>query len=223
MKTFVIGDIHGRHKALIEVLNKANFNYEEDKLIVLGDVVDGGEESYEVVEELLKIKNLVYIWGNHDWWFLQFILKNWKGELWLDQGGRNTLSSYHYHGSVFNDIVIPKTHENFFMNGKYFHLENNMLFVHGGFDPNKELNKQTGYELMWDRHLIERYKNGRHADFDKIFVGHTTTQTYDSLEPLKFGSLWMLDTGAGWNGKLTIMDVNTEEYWQSAIQEPADR
>ncbi len=66
MKRYVIGDIHGRYKALKEVLKKSNFNYDTDKLIVLGDVVDGGVNTYEVVEELLKIKNLIYILGNHD-------------------------------------------------------------------------------------------------------------------------------------------------------------
>ena len=58
MKTFVIGDIHGRFKALKEVLKNSKFDYINDKLIVLGDIVDGGIRTYDVVEELLKIKKL---------------------------------------------------------------------------------------------------------------------------------------------------------------------
>ena len=60
-KRYAIAEIHGNYNALIQVLKKAKFNYDKDKLIVVGDVCDGYNESYEVVEELLKIKNLVFI------------------------------------------------------------------------------------------------------------------------------------------------------------------
>ena len=66
MKRYVIGDLHGNYKALMQVLKKSKFNYEKDFLIIIGDVVDGYSCSYEVVEELLKIKNKVFIIGNHD-------------------------------------------------------------------------------------------------------------------------------------------------------------
>ena len=66
MSRFTVGDIHGRYEALIEVLKASKFNYLEDKLILLGDICDGGYNTYEVVEELLKIKNLVFCLGNHD-------------------------------------------------------------------------------------------------------------------------------------------------------------
>ena len=66
MKRYVIGDIHGNYKALVQVLKKSKFDYKKDTLILIGDVVDGYNESYEVVEELIKIKNKVFILGNHD-------------------------------------------------------------------------------------------------------------------------------------------------------------
>ena len=55
-RTFVLGDCHGRFEALKQVLALSSFDYEEDKLIVLGDIVDGVPRTYEVGEELLKIK-----------------------------------------------------------------------------------------------------------------------------------------------------------------------
>lgn len=76
-KRFAIGDIHGRYNALLEVLKKSKFNYQEDELIVLGDVSDGGYNTYEVIEELLKIKNLIFIMGNHDEWFLNHLRSGW--------------------------------------------------------------------------------------------------------------------------------------------------
>ena len=65
-KRYVLGDVHANFKALKQVLKKSKFDYEKDELIIIGDVVDGYNSSFEVVEELLKIKNKVFIIGNHD-------------------------------------------------------------------------------------------------------------------------------------------------------------
>jgi Calcineurin-like phosphoesterase. len=69
-KTFVVGDIHGAHKALVQVLERSGFDKENDLLITLGDIADGWSEVYEVVEELLTIKHRIDIIGNHDEWDL---------------------------------------------------------------------------------------------------------------------------------------------------------
>ncbi len=66
IKRFVLGDIHGRHEALREVLKKSKFDKENDFLILLGDLVDGGYNTDKVLEEILTIKNVVFIVGNHD-------------------------------------------------------------------------------------------------------------------------------------------------------------
>src|SRR5690606_5269215 len=92
-KVYVLGDIHGTHKALKQVLEVSNFDYELDTLIQLGDVTDGYNEVYEVVEELLKIKNLITIKGNHDVAFL-FWLHTGKHSFDWAQGGLGTLDSY---------------------------------------------------------------------------------------------------------------------------------
>jgi len=69
MKKFVVGDIHGNYKALLQVLERSGFNKEEDMLISLGDIADGWSQVSECVTELLKIKNLIVIRGNHVLWF----------------------------------------------------------------------------------------------------------------------------------------------------------
>ena len=88
MKKFVIGDIHGSRKALVQCLERSGFDKENDLLITLGDVVDGWAESYEVVEELLTIKNRVDIAGNHDKWFLEFIEYKVAHDMWVTIIGR---------------------------------------------------------------------------------------------------------------------------------------
>ena len=58
MKTFVIGDVHGNNRALLQCLEKSGFDKENDKLISLGDIADGWSEVPQCVETLLSIKNL---------------------------------------------------------------------------------------------------------------------------------------------------------------------
>src|SRR6056297_1418274 len=94
MKFFVIGDIHGRKKALVKILKKAKFDYEKDYLFILGDIADGGSNTRGVVDELLKIKNKIFILGNHDEFFLKHMLRGKIEPLWINQGGANTINSY---------------------------------------------------------------------------------------------------------------------------------
>lgn len=219
MRKFVIGDIHGRVKALKQVLKDSKFNYNSDKLILLGDVVDGGSETYDVVEELLKIKKLVFVKGNHDAWFIDFIKTGWTGKIWLLQGGKNTLQSYSNNARELSDgSFIPKTHKEFFDKAVLYHEEDNMLFVHGGFDPSISIDKQKDETLLWDRELILFAKINRIPQFKKVFIGHTTTQTYGKTEPIINNNLYLLDCGAGWNGRLVMMDIESDECWMSDFQ-----
>jgi Icc-related predicted phosphoesterase len=247
MRRLVIGDIHGRSDALKEVLALSKFNYAEDKLIVLGDIADGGFETYEVVEELLKIKNIVFIIGNHDEWAMNHMQTGWAEDIWLEQGGVNTLRSYGGKATLGLDVTdskhpqkswvvlkngrMPESHFNFFNKGKYFHIEStpgheqNILFVHAGFDARhgKSVFQATQQELVWDRDLIAWCKEGNTIpEWEKVFIGHTTTELINGdTKPIRFKNLYCVDTGAGWTGCLTVMDIDTEQYWQSKIQRPA--
>lgn len=216
-RTFVIGDIHGRFEALKEVLANSKFDYEEDKLILLGDLVDGGANTKEVVDELLKIKNTIFVRGNHDQWFIGFIEKNSMPAIWTSQGGWATLTSYGY-----PKIKIPDRHKKFFLKSIYYYIVGTSVFMHGGYRAGlKTVEDEDPEVLMWDRELIARMYSGLIIGaWDRIFVGHTSTQYYDSLEPCRFGKLIMMDTGAGWSGKLSIMDIDTEQVWQSELQKP---
>ncbi len=225
-KRFVIGDIHGQYNALKQVLNSANFNYDNDKLIVLGDVCDGGYNTYKVVEELLKIKNLIFVLGNHDVFFIDHIKSGWSEEIWLQQGGCATLESYGakcVEGQTWDNkseinstnLKIPISHHWFFHKGVYYYEEDNMLFVHGGIDPKKPIEEQTKHTLTWDREFIVDCQNGLENKWDLIFVGHTTTQKYDETVPIKMGNLIMMDCGAGWNGRLAMMDIDTKKVYLS--------
>jgi len=222
MKTKILGDVHGGFKGMMQCFERSKFDYKKDRLIVLGDVCDGWPETKQCIDELLKVKNLVYLLGNHDKWAYEWAIRGDKPEIWVYQGGSATLESYDYKG-------MPESHIKLLRSAPWYFEENNKLFVHAGLtDPEKPMKEQRLNDLIWDRELLEM---AWHAQFcsevkkvsiwDEIFLGHTTTRCYkDRLNrvintPIHVCEVWDLDTGGGWGGKITIMDLDTKEYWQS--------
>lgn len=265
-KVFAIGDIHGAHLPLKQCLERCGFDYENDQLIVLGDICDGWPYVYECVEELRKIKNVIFVVGNHDMWFITWLKTMHHPDKW-GQGGKGTAISYlrnagrseefsvEYSRSVWDysrasyhfdidTLDVPMTHQQFFMNHVLYYLDDNKrLFVHAGFERSltlKDNQRIDQSKFYWDRdlwsHALSVHPNDTlnfKEDFKEIFIGHTETvnwyadETYSeegyilipgqipNTNPMHADIIWNLDTGAGSKGKLTIMDINTHEYWQS--------
>ncbi len=227
-KRFVIGDIHGAHKALVQCLEQSGFNYEEDLLISLGDVADGWTEVPETFDELLKVKNLVYVIGNHDLWLLDWFETGRAPHIWLSQGGKNTWVAYKRLIEE-GDTTRSIQHENLLKNAKNYYVLNNKLFVHGGYNWHVPIDQTPEYNLVWDRNMWNAamywqrqadkgLKLDQVKEYDEIFIGHTTTSRVDeTLKPVHASNVWNVDQGAGWEGKLTIMDIDSKEYWHSDI------
>ncbi|WP_029274548.1 metallophosphoesterase [Pedobacter borealis] len=237
MRTLVIGDIHGGYKALLQCLERSDFDYKNDRLIQLGDIADGYPEVYEVVEELLKIENLIAIKGNHDDWFAEFIRTDFHPFYWT-YGGKGTLISYlnkcgktgRYFatGSGYKTSLvsgdIPQAHMDFFQNQTLYYIDNKKrCFLHAGFKRDLGFNSQKMEEYFWNRDLwSDALKYSSNAElkkefniatkFKEIYIGHTRTP---KDKPLKLFNIINIDTGAGHAGKLTIMDINKKVFWQS--------
>ena len=221
MNRYFTADIHGGLKSLLQCFERCKFDYNKDELIVGGDVCDGWPETKQVIDELMKIKNLIFILGNHDEFTLHWFLYNTLEPLWINQGGRATILSY---GDDDSECV-PKSHIDFLRNAPlcYIDDEKNDLFVHGGIDPEiEEMAIQRPNTLLWDRSLIEmavwKHKEDprfKFSKFNHIFVGHTTTFLFNEDKPIFACNIIDTDTGGGYEGKLTIMNRDTFEYWQS--------
>lgn len=227
MRTLVIGDIHGGFKALLQVFEKAKVT-SKDTLIFLGDYVDGWSESAQLVQYLIELnqkQKCIFIKGNHDVWCHEWLLDFDKDNpVWYRNGGKETIESY------INSEYIIEEHIIFFKELKNYYVDfKNRLFIHAGFSSMKGPENEvylTNYR--WDRTLWEMaivmdkrvekksilYPN-RLKLYSEIYIGHTPTLHYDSDIPMQGINVWNIDTGAAFTGKLSIMDIDTKQFWQS--------
>ena len=218
MSQYVLGDLHGRAPALIDILYKSNFDKNKDTLIVLGDIVDGYPWAHECFDILLTIKNKIICLGNHCSWFYNWTQTGQEPPVWVHQGGYATMRSYD-----FDYHNVPQSHINLIKNAHTYYIDSkNNIYCHGGFNPKFPITSQTREFITWDRTLCkyvhDRWiqKNpARIEPYNHVFLGHTSTMIFHSTRPLIMGNVIMMDTGGGDIGKLSIMNTETLEWWQS--------
>jgi serine/threonine protein phosphatase 1 len=226
-RILVIGDIHGGLKALKQVLERSLVT-KNDTLIFLGDYVDGWSEAAEVIEyviELEKKQDCIFIKGNHDLWCEEWLETGIADTTWFLHGGEETIESY----KKLND-TDKATHLLFFKQMNFYVTDDeNRLFIHAGFRSADGLEKEfAASEVNWDRSLWETALSAdKRIKFTSLLypkrlmlfseIGHTPTIFYGETEPMNAENMWNIDTGAAFTGKLSIMDINTKQFWQSDI------
>jgi serine/threonine protein phosphatase 1 len=219
MRTFVIGDIHGACRALVQCLERSGFDARTDRLISLGDVSDGWPETFETVEALLRLPHHVAIAGNHDLWTRDWFTHAAIAPGWLAQGGQATVDSYALASAAQLDA-----HRAFFRRQlPYFTDEAGGLFTHGGINPLYKLEEHTVTDCAWNRKFIVSVMQLHVAEqpipsygYPAIYLGHTPLPLYSlGDKPLQMGTVWAMDTGAKAGFPLSILEVSTRDFWQS--------
>ncbi|AUC75173.1 metallophosphoesterase family protein [Olleya sp. Bg11-27] len=226
-RTLAIGDIHGGLKALEQLIQRIEIT-EADCFIFLGDYVDGWSDSAQVIQFLIEFSkdhDCIFIKGNHDAWCEQWLEKGIENQPWFVNGGQETIQSY----SQFSD-EDRAIHLQFFRDMRLYHLnEENQLFLHAGFTSMHGVTKEVHPEnLYFDRTLWEMastmdkrikkhselYPN-RLKHYTEIFIGHTPTIRYNSDVPMQAINVWNVDTGAAFTGKLSAIDIDSKNVFQS--------
>jgi serine/threonine protein phosphatase 1 len=229
MNIFVIGDVHGCLNELTslhkKILTHEKFNVKNDLLIYLGDYIDRGKNSKDVINQILKLKEkeikTINLMGNHEEFMINFLFKKHNNiEQWLNYGVDQTFKSYdvevvEFIKDGFNDEVIDKLRTDLLskMNDRhvtfYKELETSFstekyLFVHAGINPKKKIAEQTKRDFLWSR-SSEFF----HKDFkaEKIIVhGHTPVEKVvnDSYRI-------NIDSGCYFSGRLTSVLLNDND------------
>jgi len=210
MRTLAIGDIHGCNTALSQLLRVVQPT-RYDRLIFLGDYIDRGPESRQVIDSLLELKktcSAVFLRGNHEVMMLGSRESFLKSDVWQSYGGLEMAFSY---GSNFGkdwEGAIPDSHWGFFeQTARYFETERH-IFVHACLDPELDLAEQPDWLLFWE--FFDRIKP--HKSGKRVICGHSV-QHSGQIKDLGFAAC--IDTGAAVGGWLTCLDVDSGQYWQA--------
>jgi serine/threonine protein phosphatase 1 len=228
MVVFAIGDIHGRADLARLVLDLVIAELEDSLsektvLVGLGDYVDRGPQSREVIDSLLamtefKRLDCQFLRGNHEEILLTFLTDAKAGPAWCDFGGRETLESYGVETpsdpydamaweqtrADFNE-ALPSTHRTFFESLKPYYVAGDYVFVHAGLRPGVALEDQRDSDLIWIR---KPFLTSRRA-FSRVVVhGHSPTPVAH-IDHRRIG----LDTGAYASEVLSLLRLEGSARW----------
>ena len=236
MNIYAIGDIHGCLNELTslhkKILTNDKFKVKEDLLIYLGDYIDRGLKSKQVIDQIIKIKNekikTIHLMGNHEEFMVNFLFnKSNNIKNWLKFGVDQTFKSYgieivEFIKNGFEDTIIDKLrdillekmgseHIDFFMSLKTSYSTEKYLFVHAGIDPRKKLTEQTKEDYLWSRSDIFFDKDFK---AEKIIVhGHTPEENIVNY-PFRIN----IDTGCFFSGKLSCVCLNDKNNQREFIE-----
>lgn len=204
-RLLAIGDIHGCRDQLQALLAQVK-PQPSDQLVFLGDYIDRGPHSREVVELLLSLRrhcpNCIFLKGNHEAMLLDYLAGR-EPSMFLRNGGDATLASYAAAGAV----EIPRSHRQFFHNLRLYHETSAFIFVHAGLRPGIPLTAQSELDLLW----IRREFLDSSYDWGKTVVYGHTPRTTALLTPNRIA----LDTGAVYGGRLSCCEVRSGQLWQA--------
>jgi len=217
-RRIVIGDVHGHYDTLIALLESVAPN-SDDEVYFLGDLIDRGPKSAEVVDFVMKNKYHC-LRGNHEEMLLEVV--GGQGNVtvqlyqsWLHSGGYATVTSY--------DSKIPQEHIDWIRNLPLYLDLGDVWLVHAGLSPHIPLTQQTAEQFCWIREDFHAMPQPYFPD-KLIITGHTITFTFPGIEPGKLaaGNGWLgIETGtyhqhSGW---LTAVDLENRKVYQANSQD----
>lgn len=215
---YAIGDIHGCRKALVDLLERIPFQ-PGDELVFLGDYIDRGPQSREVVEYLLANRKpgWRFLRGNHEQLLLDWLdgVKPGAAAAWLLNGGRQTLQSYTGRadlGEIRDDEAerlkrsVPPEHVEFFRKLPFFHDTQDVYFCHAGINLDKPLLRQAPDDLMWTR---KKFTLDPRPTPKLVVHGHTAVSQVDLS-----GDRINIDTGCVYGGFLTAIALPDRRLYQ---------
>ncbi len=222
VRIYAVGDLHGRS----DLLDEAAAAIEKDVAsaqtsvvtVLLGDYVDRGPKSAEVVDRLARADfptPIRALRGNHEAMLLRFLEDASQMESWREYGGLETLCSYGVdvtkamRGEGYDEAreallaALPAVHRSFLESTELSVAYGDYFFCHAGVRPGLPLDRQRAQDLLWIRESFLSFDRS----FGKVIVhGHTPVETPDVRE-----NRINLDTGAFATSRLACLVLEGAE------------
>jgi len=224
-RIYAIGDIHGRFDLLEEMLaliasDDGTRAATETSIIFLGDLIDRGPQSSEVVHlvrALCQGGAAILVKGNHEELFVNAARGDRNAaRAFLSVGGDATLRSYGIaddtiHAGSFADLAvlmtrrIPREDIDFLDSGTSCIQIGDYLFAHAGIEPGVDLADQQDHEMRWIR---ERFTRSERDHGVRVIHGHSLSENVEVCRN-RIG----IDTGAYASGRLSALGMEGEDIW----------
>ena len=234
MRTFVVGDIHGRCAQLLNLLDMLPRDPQTDTLVFLGDLIDRGADAPGCVDHILKLtrenpERVICLRGNHAQMLMDFL--DGRGTIWLTPvtGGERTFEQYtNLPVRVRSEEDLEEMRNVFaqhfpvehleFMRGLPFYYEDELaIYVHAGLDEGKHPRDSTPLSLLWMRDM-DFYKNYRGKP---CVFGHTPTPLLPLRGRLGRHGIYIshsavgLDTGYNYQSPLSCLSLPDFSLYQT--------
>lgn len=205
---YLMSDIHGEYQKFLNMIDKINFSV-DDKMIILGDVIDRGTESIPLLKHIMKNNNMELLLGNHEDMMFKGLVNKDRGyyNCWLNNGGTSTLSQFDklsekQQNNILDYLITCKLYKILNLN------DNKYILSHAGVDTsiytnglyiNEFMSLQTEEDLLWR----QDFHNTKSLDEYTVIFGHIPTFYLHKSNPMK---IWYgknkigIDCGACFKG-----------------------
>ena len=219
-RLIAIGDVHACIHALDTLLDAINPN-RDDQLIFLGDLVDQGANSREVLDRIVELHqrcHVVLIRGNHEEMMLAARESEEAQRFWERCGGVATLNSYRF-GARLDEI--PSWHWALLEHCRPYYETDDFIFTHANYLPDAPMEEQPGHQLRWA--LFDPEEMRPHFSGKPVTVGHTEQRDGEICD---LGFAACIDTASWRYGWLTAIDRSSGQLWQASrwgvLREPGE-
>jgi serine/threonine protein phosphatase 1 len=234
MKTFVVGDIHGRCAQLLNLLDMLPRDPKTDTLVFLGDLIDRGADAPGCVDHILKLsrehpERVICLRGNHEQMLLDF--HDGLSNIWLTPvtGGERTFEQYTGRPVRVDSEAdleemrnafahsFPPEHLEFMRRLPYYYEDKHAIYVHAGLDEGKHPRESSPLSLLWMRDM-DFYKNYRGKP---CIFGHTPTPLLPLRGRLGRHGIYIshsavgLDTGYNYQSPLSCLSLPDFNIYQT--------
>lgn len=235
MRTFVIGDIHGRRTQLRQLIEMMPRDPATDTLVMLGDLIDRGEDTPGVVADCIELQRetgapVIVLRGNHEQMLLDFLDAEEEDDcLWLHTASGSARTFEQYTGSELHAAEeinstrqrlaesIPPEHLKFLRQLPLYYEDDFAIYVHAGLDQGKHPRDTAPHHLLWarDADFFKRYRG------KPCVVGHTPTLLLPLLGRIGRHGIYIyhsaigLDTGYSPGSPLSCLELPSFTLYQA--------